>query len=59
MTHNWEMVLEFAVHGSGKNLFGDGFAMWYTKEKNIAGMRICKVNDNTLPVFLPIRTSFR
>jgi mannose-binding lectin 2 len=30
--HNWEMIVHFSVHGTGKNLFGDGFAMWYTKE---------------------------
>lgn len=35
--HNWEMILHFNVHGSGKNLFGDGFALWYTKDRNIMG----------------------
>jgi mannose-binding lectin 2 len=35
--HNWEMLLQFSVHGSGKALFGDGFAMWYTKNKNVKG----------------------
>ena len=35
--HNWEMVLEFRVHGQGKNLFGDGFAVWYTKEHGEMG----------------------
>ncbi len=35
--HNWEVVIHFHVHGSGKNLFGDGFAMWYTKEKGEKG----------------------
>ena len=35
--HNWEMLLHFHVHGSGKNLYGDGFAFWYTKEKNNEG----------------------
>lgn len=35
--HNWEVVLHFNVHGLGKNLFGDGFAMWYTKEKGEFG----------------------
>ncbi len=35
--HNWEMVLHFHVHGQGKNLFGDGFAVWYTKEHGELG----------------------
>lgn len=29
----WELVVEFSVHGVGKKLFGDGFALWYTKER--------------------------
>jgi mannose-binding lectin 2 len=29
---SWEMTLEFHVHGSGKKLFGDGFAVWYTRD---------------------------
>ena len=35
--HNWEMLLHFAVHGQGKTLYGDGFAVWYTKDKNVKG----------------------
>ena len=35
--HNWEVVIHFHVHGQGKNLFGDGFAFWYTKEKGELG----------------------
>lgn len=31
------MILQFAVHGVGKTLFGDGFAVWYTKDKNNEG----------------------
>ncbi|KAL6445477.1 hypothetical protein ACFW04_000807 [Cataglyphis niger] len=30
---NWELQVEFKVHGKGKDLFGDGFAIWYTKER--------------------------
>eukprot|EP00057_Strongylocentrotus_purpuratus_P013910 XP_011668384.1 PREDICTED: VIP36-like protein [Strongylocentrotus purpuratus] len=30
---HWELHLHFSVHGSGKTLFGDGFAIWYTKER--------------------------
>ena len=35
--HNWEVVIQFQVHGQGKHLFGDGFAFWYTKEKGQIG----------------------
>ena len=35
--HNWEILIHFAVHGQGKTLFGDGFAVWYTKERGEAG----------------------
>ncbi len=35
--HNWEIVVQFAVHGQGKTLFGDGFALWYTKERGKTG----------------------
>ncbi|XP_041371242.1 vesicular integral-membrane protein VIP36-like [Gigantopelta aegis] len=34
---NWELHVHFKVHGSGKNLFGDGFAIWYTKERLALG----------------------
>lgn len=29
---NWEILVEFKIHGQG-NLFGDGFAMWLTKQR--------------------------
>ncbi|KAK4561705.1 hypothetical protein LTR86_004384 [Recurvomyces mirabilis] len=29
---NWEIEVEFAIHGTG-NLFGDGMAMWLTKDR--------------------------
>lgn len=29
---NWEIEVEFAIHGNG-NLHGDGFAMWITKDR--------------------------
>jgi mannose-binding lectin 2 len=29
---NWEITVEFKVHGQG-NLYGDGFAMWLTKQR--------------------------
>ncbi|XP_044293490.1 VIP36-like protein isoform X3 [Varanus komodoensis] len=31
---DWEMQVHFKIHGQGKkNLNGDGFAMWYTKDR--------------------------
>ncbi|PIK54690.1 putative vesicular integral-membrane protein VIP36 [Apostichopus japonicus] len=30
---HWEMHVHFKVHGQGRTLFGDGFALWYTKER--------------------------
>ncbi len=33
LTKSWEMHVHFKVHGQGSDLFGDGFAIWYTKEK--------------------------
>ena len=33
--------MQFAVHGSGDLLFGDGFAFWYTKDKGMDGVYVC------------------
>ncbi|XP_030758886.1 vesicular integral-membrane protein VIP36 [Sitophilus oryzae] len=31
---NWELQVQFKVHGKGhKDLFGDGLAIWYTKDR--------------------------
>eukprot|EP00092_Neocalanus_flemingeri_P089581 GFUD01113355.1.p1 GENE.GFUD01113355.1~~GFUD01113355.1.p1 ORF type:complete len:328 (+),score=74.62 GFUD01113355.1:49-1032(+) len=30
---NWEVQLNFKVTGTTRDLFGDGFAFWYTKER--------------------------
>lgn len=31
---DWEMQVHFKIHGQGKkNLNGDGFAIWYTKDR--------------------------
>ncbi|CAH1782750.1 unnamed protein product [Owenia fusiformis] len=35
--HNWELHVHFKVHGGGTSLFGDGFAIWYTKERSQLG----------------------
>lgn len=32
------MVIHFNVHGSGSTLYGDGFAFWYTKDRQELGM---------------------
>ena len=33
MVRNWEMQVHFKVSGSTKDLFGDGFALWYTRDR--------------------------
>ncbi|XP_075232076.1 vesicular integral-membrane protein VIP36 [Lycorma delicatula] len=30
---NWELQVHFKVHGHGKDLFGDGMAIWYAKDR--------------------------
>jgi len=30
---NWELHVHFKVHGQGRDLYGDGFALWYTKDR--------------------------
>lgn len=30
---NWELQIQFKVYGKGKDLFGDGLAIWYTKDR--------------------------
>ncbi|XP_052771989.1 vesicular integral-membrane protein VIP36-like [Mya arenaria] len=30
---NWELHVQFKVHGSGKSLFGDGFVVWYARDR--------------------------
>ncbi|XP_026479110.1 vesicular integral-membrane protein VIP36 isoform X1 [Ctenocephalides felis] len=36
-TRNWELQIQFHVHGKGKDLFGDGMAIWYAEQKMIPG----------------------
>ena len=45
--HNWEVLVQFSVNGGGKQLFGDGFAFWYTKDRNELGQ-----SDNDLQYLL-------
>ncbi|KAI9885512.1 MAG: camp-dependent protein kinase catalytic subunit [Watsoniomyces obsoletus] len=33
---NWEIEVEFSIHGQ-QNLYGDGMAMWLTKQRGIPG----------------------
>lgn len=37
MVQNWEVVVTFKVHGKGKELFGDGLALWYAKDRMVTG----------------------
>ncbi|XP_013381018.1 vesicular integral-membrane protein VIP36 isoform X1 [Lingula anatina] len=37
LVRDWELHIQFKVHGKGTNLFGDGFAIWYTKERLTMG----------------------
>uniref|UniRef100_A0A1L8E2X2 Putative legume-like lectin family n=1 Tax=Nyssomyia neivai TaxID=330878 RepID=A0A1L8E2X2_9DIPT len=37
MTKNWEMQVSFKIHGHGKDLFGDGMAIWYARDRMISG----------------------
>jgi len=34
---NWEVQLQFKVTGTTKDLFGDGFAFWYARERMVEG----------------------
>lgn len=35
---DWEMHIQFKVHGTAKELFGDGFAIWYVRDPKLGGM---------------------
>lgn len=37
MTQNWEININFKVSGKGKELFGDGFAIWYARDRLVTG----------------------
>ena len=36
-TRNWEVQLSFKVSGTTRDLFGDGFAFWYVKDRMTLG----------------------
>lgn len=37
MSLNWEVNVNFKVSGKGKDLYGDGFAIWYARDRLITG----------------------
>lgn len=37
MTQNWEINVNFKVSGKGKELYGDGFAIWYARDRLVPG----------------------
>uniref|UniRef100_A0A914ZL46 L-type lectin-like domain-containing protein n=1 Tax=Parascaris univalens TaxID=6257 RepID=A0A914ZL46_PARUN len=36
-SRDWELLVNFKVHGTTGDLFGDGFAIWYVQERSQAG----------------------
>ena len=34
---NWELQVQFKVSGSTKDLYGDGFAIWYVRDRMQGG----------------------
>ena len=36
-SRNWELQVQFRVSGTTKDLFGDGFAIWYTRDRMESG----------------------
>lgn len=36
-SQDWELIVNFRVHGSTGDLFGDGMAIWYVQEPNVIG----------------------
>ncbi|XP_043925370.1 vesicular integral-membrane protein VIP36 [Protopterus annectens] len=51
---DWELHVQFKIHGQGKkNLHGDGFAVWYTKDRLVHGPVFgSKDNFHGLAVFV-------
>lgn len=35
--HDWEIHVQFKIHGSGRTIAADGMAFWYTREKMVPG----------------------
>ncbi len=36
-SRDWELLVSFKVHGSTGEMYGDGLALWYTKEPSQLG----------------------
>lgn len=34
---DWEMHVQFKIHGSNYNFFGDGLVIWYVREPKLSG----------------------
>lgn len=34
---DWEIHVQFKVHGDNKNFFGDGFVIWYVRDPRLSG----------------------
>jgi len=34
---DWEIQVQFKIHGASKNLFGDGFVIWYVRDPKLSG----------------------
>lgn len=50
---NWQVEVEFAVDGRAQNVFGDGFAMWVTKERAEVGPVFGSRGESTFMTCLP------
>lgn len=37
MSRNWELHVSFKIHGKGKDLYGDGMVVWYSKDRMVGG----------------------
>lgn len=37
MSQNWEITVNFKVSGKGKDLYGDGMAIWYARDRLAQG----------------------
>ncbi|XP_035207421.1 vesicular integral-membrane protein VIP36-like, partial [Stegodyphus dumicola] len=50
---NWELQVHFKIYGKGKELYGDGMALWYTKQPLTSGPVFGSVDYfNGLGIFL-------
>jgi len=40
---DWELHVHFKIHGKGSDLYGDGFAVWFTKDRMELGSVLCNM----------------